>query len=379
VESRLRAALDGGLQNLVLLDDQFHIIEADRKTKDLIREVHKLDNPIGESILRFIAPEQQELFVAAYQRALSGLSQESEVEVQLPNERRWFKMLLRPFVEEGGAACGVVYSTLDITDRVLTEKALEEREKELRQLNLAKDTLLRVIAHDLRNVFTGIVGAIELMRISRSAERALELEEMVLESTRQAVNLLNNLLSWARIQTGVLLPHPTVWPVAELVERTLNSLAPIAGGKGLSLERQVEGELDVEADYEMASTILRNLVNNAIKFTDQHGRISVRTSASASGVEIAVCDTGLGIPKAVLERILCQHEHVSTLGTANEGGTGLGLSICRQFAQACGWKLRIESEPGHGSTFCFTLPAKRWLTKETIATHLGAPASDAES
>jgi signal transduction histidine kinase/FixJ family two-component response regulator len=361
VESLLRSALDGGMQNLVLLDQHLHIIDGDRKTFDFIQEVHKVDNPIGESILRFIAPEQHALFQEAYQRALAGSEQEQEVEVQLPNETRWFKILLRPLVEDSGAIKGVVYSTLDITTRVHAEKALEESEKELRQLNHAKDTLLHVIAHDLRNVFTGILGVCELMRTCTRAGRAFELDgmvDMVLDSTKQAVNLLNNLLGWARIQCGALHPNPTVWPVSTLVDSALDSLAPIAASKDLALETQMEDELEVEADYEMVATILRNLLTNAIKFTRQRGRISVRTSRIPNGVEVAVSDTGLGIPEAVLERILCQDEHISTLGTANEGGTGLGLSICRQFAEAIGGKLRVESEPGRGSTFCFTLPTK---------------------
>lgn len=359
-ESLLRAALDGGLQNLVLLDEHLHIIDGDRKTFDFMKEVHKFDNPVGESILRFMAPEQHGFFLEAYQRALAGLEQETEVEVQLPNEKRWFKVLLRPLVGDNGATSGVVYSTLDITNRVLAEKALEASEKELRQLNRAKDTLLHVIAHDLRNVFTGILGICELMLTCTRAGRVDELGgmvDMVIESTQQAVNLLNNLLGWARIQTGALQPNPTIWQVSELVAQTLESLAPIASIKGLTLDTRLEDDLEVEADHEMVATILRNLVTNAIKFTKQRGQISVRTSRTSSGVEIAVSDTGLGMPGDVLERILCRHEQISTLGTANEGGTGLGLSICRQFAEANGGELRVESEPGRGSTFCFTLPA----------------------
>ena len=168
--------------------------------------------------------------------------------------------------------------------------------------------------------------------------------------------VLDNLLDWSRSQTGEIPFEPQLLELEALVAEGLEVLAMSAEQKGITLAAEVEAPA-VMADRLMLETVLRNLLNNALKFTPRGGRVTVTARQVTSGVELAVSDTGIGMTREQAERLFRFDGSAVSEGTEGEHGTGLGLLICREFVNRHGGVLNIESEAGRGSIFRFMLPA----------------------
>lgn len=249
----------------------------------------------------------------------------------------------------------------DITDRKLAESELRHSEDMLRELNAQKDKFFSIIAHDLRSPFTAIVGFSELLaqRLeSKDYEGIEDYVEMILKSSKKTLDLLMNLLEWARSQTGRISFNPEYFELKEVVDETAFILANMAGHKSITINKELSTNIVVYADRQMLSTIMRNLVSNAVKFTPSGGSVTVQASRAEHSVIIQVTDTGIGISANRIERLFRIDSNETTLGTNEEEGTGLGLVLCKEFTERHGGTLVVESEPGKGSVFTLTLPLR---------------------
>lgn len=232
--------------------------------------------------------------------------------------------------------------------------------EELEKLNQEKNKFFSIIAHDLRSPFTALLGFSQML-----AERADKLEpdkvqqfgKHIHEAGTRVFRLLENLLEWSRLQMDRIEIQPRMFSMAEVVEKTVEVLGPVAAQKNLKLV--VRGQApDVHADPNTIDAVVRNLVNNAIKFTPEGGTIAVMYETDdAEGVaRVSVMDTGVGMPKETIAKLFSITENVTTEGTAGEKGTGLGVLLCKELVERNKGRLSIDSEPGQGSTFSFTLP-----------------------
>jgi len=170
------------------------------------------------------------------------------------------------------------------------------------------------------------------------------------------MDLLLNLMEWAQSQTGRMVFAPEIFNFAELIDGIILMFENAAFQKKVQIKKVVPPETVVYADQAMVSTILRNLISNAIKFSFPEGEISVSATKNKTGLVVAVSDTGIGIPKNTIGRLFQLDQNITTPGTQNEQGTGLGLILCKEFIEKHGGKIRVESEPGKGSTFYFNIP-----------------------
>jgi len=246
----------------------------------------------------------------------------------------------------------------DITARKIAEAELFERENMLHALNAQKDKFFSIIAHDLRSPFTAIVGFSELLADRLSAKEYEGMEEyvdMILKSSKKTLDLLMNLLEWARSQTGRMSFNPEYFELNEVIDDTTFVLRNMAGQKSLTFVKELPANIVVYADRQMLDTIVRNLVSNAIKFTPANGTVTIRAIRTEHATQLQVIDTGVGIPKHRIERLFRIDSSESTLGTNEEEGTGLGLILCKEFADKHQGSLEVESEPGKGSVFTLTL------------------------
>ena len=231
-------------------------------------------------------------------------------------------------------------------------------EEELARAGRAKDKLFSIIAHDLKNPFTSILHISEIIRSSHAAlspERLATLSEELSGTTRRVNDLLDNLLLWSRSQLGNINYVPEEFPLGAMVEQTLELLRRGAVRKGIHLINNVPPDTRITTDPNLTGTIIRNLVTNAIKFTQRGGRIIADVRTTDSSNIISVIDNGIGIPPEKLESLF-QPGYQPTPGTENEPGTGLGLLLCRDFAEKCGGSLVVESIPEKGSVFRLVLP-----------------------
>jgi signal transduction histidine kinase len=251
------------------------------------------------------------------------------------------------------------FNRLELLARVATHLALRRSEAELRQTIRDKDKFFSIIAHDLRGPLGSFMSIAEYV-----SEHIAELETgdiktlfKEMQQTGKGVYvLLENLLEWSRIQLGTITYTPEVFDVSSVMERTYNLLRSQAEQKQISLNVD-RSSLMVNADRNMISTVLRNLISNAVKYTPRGGQISVTfmRRLEEGRVYVSVQDSGIGMDAKRVEDLFEITQTKSTLGTEKERGSGLGLILCRELVNLHGQVLRVESKKGEGSTFTFTI------------------------
>jgi signal transduction histidine kinase/ligand-binding sensor domain-containing protein len=240
------------------------------------------------------------------------------------------------------------------------EKLVGQRTAELQESNAAKDRFFSIIAHDLKNPFHFILGILELLNSGDSNFTRKETEEMLVKlqkTSRNTMDLLENLLTWARSQKGLVPFNPEKVQLSGVIDDAFSFVEPLAKQKNIAFGKKVSDAVSVFADPDMLHTILRNLVSNAVKFTPPGGRITIEVTGNDGMSVIAVTDNGCGIPASVQEKLFRIDERVSTRGTANETGTGLGLILCKEFVEKNKGTIKVNSEVGKGSTFLVTFPS----------------------
>ena len=249
-----------------------------------------------------------------------------------------------------------------INDRLQQTNAdLQQTNQALHQTNVDKDRILTIISHDLRSPFNAILGLSQLMGMQAASLQGEELAEMassIYSSAKTAYSLLDNLLTWARLQREKgTAPRMEPFCLGTLIDETLEVHRQAAAAKGITITNEVQ-DVELVADRRMVATIVRNLTGNAVKFTPNGGTITVITApgAATNAVIIGVRDTGIGMSAETQAKLFRPDVHHSTPGTAQEPGSGLGLLICREMAERSGGRIWVESEEGKGATFWFTIP-----------------------
>jgi len=241
----------------------------------------------------------------------------------------------------------------------------EEKAQALARLNADKDKFFSIISHDLRSPFNIVLGNAKLLLKSADSANSPELKDLaqsIHQGARAVYNLLENLLTWSRMQReGGLAYNPEPVELVDVAQTVQKILGPVAAQKEIELLNTIELGLWVYADRNMLETVTRNLASNALKFTPRGGQVTLRAHAGSAYrlpgfVTIAVQDTGVGMTEAVMASLFRIDTHHSTVGTENEPGTGLGLIICQEMVQRNGGKIWVTSEVSKGTTMQFTVP-----------------------
>lgn len=243
-----------------------------------------------------------------------------------------------------------------------SNQKLQDSEKNLIEINSTKDKFFSIISHDLRNPFAAIVSFsrilkrdIENLTVEELHELALELDKSVLKIN----NLLENLLQWSRTQTGKIKYQPEYIAIHEIVKENLNLFKNNAREKRITLIDRVDDNTPVWADPNMTDTVIRNLLSNALKYTNEGGRIVINSEFRDHKVFISVEDNGVGMSEVNKNKIFRVDTLHSTYGTMDEKGSGLGLLLCKEFVEKQGGEITFESELNKGSTFTFSLPPEK--------------------
>lgn len=243
----------------------------------------------------------------------------------------------------------------------LANLKLQESEKDLIELNATKDKFFSIIAHDLKNPFNALLGFSELLQNnfdSYTNEEKKEYINVIYESSQSLFKLLDNLLQWSRTQTGTLNYYPELFGLFPVVNQEVEHQQVNADKKKIKIKVLVEENTLAYADKNIISTVIRNLISNAIKFTDIAGKIEIQARETDNNIEVSVSDSGVGIEPEDLDKLFRLDGSLTTKGTANEEGTGLGLILCKEFIERNNGKIWVVSKKGKGSTFLFTLPKK---------------------
>lgn len=236
---------------------------------------------------------------------------------------------------------------------------LKSLNQELRHLNATKDKFFSIIAHDLRNPFNTIIGLTDIFLANLEKYDPAKIRRSlndIRETSGHAFDLLQNLLIWARTRTGSLEYNPASFDLRERIDVTIELIGAQAAKKNIMIISEVEEPIMILGDANMVDTILRNLITNALKFTHPEGTVTIRAGITGNRCEVAISDNGIGMSKEIVSKLFRMDAKVTRKGTDSEKGSGLGLLLCEEFVVRHGGSFRVESEPGKGSTFFFTLP-----------------------
>jgi len=246
-------------------------------------------------------------------------------------------------------------------NEILNQKqSIEVQRKELESLNTTKDKFFAIIAHDLKNPFSTVLGLSELLAKEFESFEPDKLKvfiEQIYKYSNNTFNLLENLLQWSMLQTGRMPLRPKLIDFKGLIDENIELLRGNALQKGIKIETEIENDLFVYVDVSMITTVLRNLLSNAIKFTSQYGFIKIKVEKDDKMVKVSVIDNGVGVSNQDLEKLFKIDSNPTTIGTSQEKGTGLGLILCKDFVERNGGKIWVESELEKGSRFIFVIPS----------------------
>jgi two-component system, sensor histidine kinase and response regulator len=253
------------------------------------------------------------------------------------------------------------FNVKELLARVKTQLDLQFQKKALIEANQTKDKFFSIISHDLKQPFTGIYGLLELMYYKydkHTDEKRRYLLKHVLDLTSNTHNLLDELLTWSRIERGNIPFKPQMLNIFNSVEKIALLFSEPFKQKNISFANQIAKEQEVFADEQMLNTIFRNLIGNAHKFSYPNGNIRVFSETTENEIQISICDNGKGISPENAPKIFRKDNAFTTPGTNNETGTGLGLVLCHEFIKHHGGQIGFHSAPDVSTVFTFSLPIK---------------------
>jgi signal transduction histidine kinase len=295
------------------------------------------------------------LFLGIYFYRINALEKQKRVLERLVKKRTHE-------IEEKNVQLKEQNVVLEQRQRFIDEQTVEltVSNQKLGSLNATKDKLFTVIAHDLKNPFGSILGYCEILlrRLDvMNDDNKKKSIGIIYDSAKRVFALLENLLHWAQAQTGAVIYEPEELLLDEVVSANIELLQNLALQKKYTINKSTETDLKVFADKNMIDTVIRNLITNAIKFTEA-GSVTVETVSAEGYATVRVVDTGVGIGSDAKDTLFDAVATKSAFGTRGESGTGLGLNICKEFILRNGGSIGVESKLGKGSTFYFTIPLK---------------------
>jgi PAS domain S-box-containing protein len=351
-EKRFRTLVENAPDLIMRFDKEYKHLFVNAATKPLLNMepeefIGKTHEDLGfpDHMCKFWEEEMKKVFASS---ELSVV----EFSFHIDGEEKYFDWQLIPEFDENGDTETIMAVARDITARKLNEKVLEEAVK-------TKDKFFSIIAHDLKNPFNAMLPIVHILKENHAdmqREQLTELIELIDSSVKQEYSLLKNLLEWSRAQTGSLKLKPEKIKVRELVDSNLLLHRAKAESKKIEVRVQELTQHDVLADKYMTETVIRNLISNALKFTDIGGIIKVNIGENNGDVYCSIQDNGIGISNENQDKLFRIDTNYNRLGTQDETGTGLGLILCKEFVEKNGGTIAVESEAGVGSKFTICLP-----------------------
>ncbi|MEI7724426.1 MAG: ATP-binding protein [Bacteroidota bacterium] len=268
----------------------------------------------------------------------------------------------------------------DITGRKRAEAEIKHQNEKLLKINTEKDKFFSIIAHDLRSPFNSFLGLTQIMAEDLPGLTMDEIQKFAVSMRNSAANLfrlLENLLQWATMQQGLIPVKKEVVKLLSVIDESIEMMLEPAKNKNIEIKKNIPGSLEVFADSNILQTVIRNLISNAVKFTDKGGTITISAKTTLeNNVEIAIKDSGIGMNGTLIENLFRLDVQTSRQGTDGEPSTGLGLILCKDFIEKHGGKIWVESEKGKGSVFYFTIPGSTWKKEDFVRKNFTPDAPD---
>ena len=359
-ENLFRSIFNTSPDGIVLCDLNHRIVNASEAACRMFQITDKIDGNIEFDEL--IHPQDSENFRIFLDSLLNGtITAFAELHV-VPRKgvSFWSELNASLLLDSNGVANGFIIIFRDITERKMAEAQLIQYTDELDEMNRTKDKLFSIIAHDLRSPFSALLGTSRIL-VEEAGINNVDMDKIrkfsgILNDTAgRTYDLLINLLEWSRLQTDRIVVNPEELMLDKIIMDNVGIGQTMAIGKNIMLKYTTQGNFKIVSDKAIISTVLRNLISNAVKYTPQNGLIMISLVKKDDMYQVSVKDSGKGITPENLEKLFRLDSIQSTPGTANEKGTGLGLVLCKDFVQKIGGDIWVESTYGHGATFTFSL------------------------
>lgn len=334
------------------------------KIKAIGYDPSEFSEPIGfQFFTDKLHPDDYERVMQNMRDHLSGLRPVYEVEYRIKaKDGSWKYYYDRGKItqyDDNGKPLLLAGIVFDITEKKEVEQTLVESEKKLRELVATKDRFFSILAHDLKSPFNVLMGFSDLLYASIKKGDYHKTEKyagLIHETVQQTYNLLQNLLEWSNSQRGKTQFEPAIIDLKPLITDTSKLLQNFAEAKSITLHNHINTGMVAFADSNMLTTVVRNLISNAIKFTNPGGIIKIEVFADGTKTDISITDNGIGMSQDVVDKLFKVEHSVSTPGTNDELGTGLGLILCKELVDKHNGTIQVESTLGKGSCFTISLP-----------------------
>jgi two-component system NtrC family sensor kinase len=289
------------------------------------------------------------------------IAEQEKQAIALEAERKQ-QQLIQYSMAGGIAALSILLFLLYRNYRIKNKanQTIEAQKQQLEQLNQTKDRIFAIIGHDMRKPvlsFRGIAKKVNYLLKKQDFETLNAIGKQIEQNAQSLNKLTDNLLNWALLQRNTLTLRPQSLPLAEIIAEEVELCSGIAANKKINLQADVPHDLTVQADPHALRTILRNLIDNAIKFTPQGGKVSLSAQPDPAGIKVIVSDSGIGMDESQLQRLFLLQKNKSTKGTDGEKGTGLGMQLVKELTQLNKGNIMVDSQPQKGTTFTLTFPA----------------------
>jgi signal transduction histidine kinase len=254
---------------------------------------------------------------------------------------------------------GITYLILNRIHIIRQNLYIKRSEQKLLELNTTKDKFFSIVAHDLKNPFNGIMGMSGYLTSDYDNIDDEERKEIINDiniSSKNAYNLLQNLLEWTRAQNGYIKNNPEIIDPSSSIELALETVSNLAKNKQIEIVKTIKTKAKGWADENLLTTVIRNLATNAVKFSPRNSTIEIMVKDFKKELVFCVIDKGIGLHEDEIDKLFRIDVNFHKLGTEKETGTGLGLKLCKEFVEYCGGKIWVVSEPGQGCAFYFTIP-----------------------
>ncbi len=365
-EMKFRELFDNANDFIITMDLKGNITNANRTLLNFLET--DLEKFLTHNVYEFVSEENLASAYSFRDKVLDGsLDTPFEIKAIGVNKQAVTYEIRASLIRQKGELAGVQCVFSDVTERRETRLNFEKYNKDLLELNKTKDKFFSIIAHDLRNSSSSLIGFSEMLIEDLNEMSKDEIRDslrIIYNSAKHSFNLLNNLLAWSRMQTGHMPFDPAALTLISVVEEVIDVLFSLAYRKRIEINNRVKPGILAYADKNMLNTILNNLVMNAIKFTPVGGLINIYTGdhvlSPESGkdfITVSVSDTGIGMDAETVSKLFTGIKSTSVLGTEKEEGTGLGLMLACEMVEKHQGRIWAESTLSKGSVFSFLIPA----------------------
>jgi PAS domain S-box-containing protein len=367
-EEKFRRIFETANEGIWMLDADARVTLVNRRMADMLGYQPK--EMMGKAKWEFLVEKDQARVREMFERRRAGISEQVDVCFQHKDGRPvWAIMAARPLIDEDGVFRGTLDLFTDVTERKNLEEELRQHVRELAEADRRKDEFLATLAHELRNPLAPIRNAVGLLQLQSSGDPELEQARAIIDrQVQQMVRLIDDLLDVSRITRGKLTLRRGRVSLADVLGNAVETSRPLVEEAGHTLEVRVPSEaVYLDGDLTRLAQVFANLLNNAVKYTERGGRITLAAERTGDTVVVAVRDTGIGIAPEQLPHIFEMFSQVTPALDRSQGGLGIGLSLVRAIVELHGGTITASSAgPGQGSAFVVRLPV-------AVSEHAAAP------